>query len=394
MAERLPLRCAVVPPAPAPYREPLFRALAERLELSVIYQSRAQPSWDQASNWSAKEHEYPAIHLRSWQHARPGRTPIVWSRGLERALRRATPGCVVVSEYGPVSLRVLAWCRRHARAYVIFTECTSEINRLLSPAQLALHRRLARHADGVIAVSSRARARLEAFGVPSDRITVALQAADLEPVRAARMGRQRDRGRPLTVLGVARLVPDKNLAALITAFAATGLGPDDARLRIIGSGFLEADLRRLAERLRVPAQFAGAVAPGRIAAEYAGADVFALVSGYEPFGVAFREAAAAGLPIVASQVAGAVGDVAIGERNAILVDPERIDQITAALARLLRDATLRERMSVESLAIDRATDGHDVDAFAGAVGAATRRAQVGAAARRARGGHASADGRR
>lgn len=373
MAERLPLRCVIVPPAPAPYREPLFRALATRMELSVVYQSQAQPSWDQASGWSAADHDYPATHLRSWQRARAGRTPIVWSRGLERALRRAAPDCVVVSEYGPASLRVLAWCRRHRRAYVIFTECTSEIDPLLSPAQLALHRRLALAADGVIAVSSQARARLEAFGVQSERIAVALQSADLDPVRRAAEAATRDGQPPLTVLCVARLVPDKNLATLIEAFAATGLGPQAARLRIIGTGFLEADLQRLAARLRVPVQFAGGIAPAHLPAQYADADVFALVSSYEPFGVALREAAAAGLPIVASRVAGAVGDVAIGERNAILVDPDRIDEITAALARLTADRELRGRMAAESRAIDAATDGHDVDAFAGAVMAAAAR---------------------
>lgn len=381
MAERPPLRCVVVPPAPAPYREPLFRALAERLDLLVVYQSGAQPSWDQAANWFDGEHPYPATHLRSWQRARPGRTPMVWSRGLERALSSAEPDCVVASEYGPASLRALAWCRRHRRAYAVFTECTSEIDPLLSRPQLALHRRLARQADAVIAVSSRARARVRGFGVPDERIVVALQSADLAPVRTAAAARAATAGEPpdaeraFTVLTVARLVPDKNLAALIEAFAAALARPAQraARLRVVGTGFEEPGLRALAQRLGVPVQFAGAIAPAQLAAEYAQADVFALVSTYEPFGVAFREAAAAGLPIVASRVAGAVGDVAIGERNAILVDPARVDEIAAALSRLAGDGALRARMAAESRAIDAATDGRDVEAFAGAVVAAARR---------------------
>ena len=83
---------------------------------------------------------------------------MLWPRGLERALRAADPDVVVVSEYGPASLRVLNWCRRHRRAYVIFTECTPAIDSMLPGWQLALHRRLARHADGMIAASSAARA--------------------------------------------------------------------------------------------------------------------------------------------------------------------------------------------------------------------------------------------
>jgi glycosyltransferase involved in cell wall biosynthesis len=370
---RLPLRCVVMPPAPAPYREPLFRALHDRLDLLVLYQSAAQPSWDVGEGWFATEHPYPAAHLRSWQRGRPGRTPIVWPRRAERALRAADPDCVVVSEYGVTSLRALAFCRATGRAFVVFTECTSEIDSRLPPAQLRLHRWLARQADGVIAVSTAARARLLAFGVAPQRITVALQSADLEPVRAAAAGRTADDHRPLTVLSVGRLVPDKNLATLLRAFAQAGLSPEEAQIQIAGTGFLEQELRQLAGRLAVPVAFAGSVPPSDLPRLYAGADIYAAVSTYEPFGVTIREAAAAGLPLICTSVAGAAGDVAVDGRNAILIDPGRVDQVGSALSRLIRDGALRQRMGGESRAIDAATDGRDVDAFVAAVVAATRR---------------------
>ncbi len=123
------VRCAIVPPAPAPYREPLFRGLAQRLALCVIYQSQRQPSWDAGPDWAVTEHDYPARHLRSWQHRRPGRTPILWPRGLEHALASHDPDCVVAWEYGPASLRILRWCRLHGRAYVLFTECPARAAR-------------------------------------------------------------------------------------------------------------------------------------------------------------------------------------------------------------------------------------------------------------------------
>jgi glycosyltransferase involved in cell wall biosynthesis len=363
------LRCAIVPPTPVPYREPLFRALAERreLEICVIYQSAGQPSWDVAPDWFPTEHAYPAVHLRSRQRRRAGRTPVVLSRGLERALRAFDPDCVVVSEYGPASLRVLAWCRRHRRAYVIFSECTPQINSMLPRWQLALHRRLARHADGMIVTSSAARDRLRAFGVPDGRTTVALQAADVEPFRAA----PRDgHGGPVKVISAGRLVPDKNFATLIEAFARVG---GDAELEIIGTGFLEDELKQLATRCGVPVRFRGHVAPSEMPALYASADVYATVSTYEPFGVAIREAAAAGLPIVCSRTAGAAGDVAIDGRNALLVDPGSIDEVAGALARLVSDPDLRREMAAESRAIDSETDGVEVDAFVDAVTAAARR---------------------
>jgi glycosyltransferase involved in cell wall biosynthesis len=363
------VRCAIVPPTPVPNREPLFRALSERpeLEIRVIYQSAGQPSWDVPREWFPREHPYPAVHLRSWQRRRAGRTPMLWPRGLERALNAAEPDCVVVWEYGPASLRALAWCRRRQRGYAIFTECTPLIDSMLPGWQLALHRRLAREADALIAASSAARQRLQAFGVDDDRIHVALQAADLEPFRAVAPSRGQG---ALKVISVGRLVPDKNLATLIEALARLSA---PAELEIVGTGFLREELEQLARRRAVSVRFRGHVPPHELPGLYAAADVFAHISTYEPFGVAVREAAAAGLPIVCSRAAGAAGDVAIDGRNALLVDPHDTDQVTDALARLAADAALRTRMGAESRAIDRATDGAEVDGFLEAVTAAARR---------------------
>ena len=104
--------------------------------------------------------------------------------------------------------------------------------------------------------------------------------------------------------------------------------------------------------------------------------MYALISTYEPFGVAVREAAAAGLPIICTKTAGAAGDVAIEGRNALLVNPYSVEEVAGALERLVSDADLRRRMGDESRAIDRETDGSEVDAFADVV--------VKAAARRGR----------
>jgi glycosyltransferase involved in cell wall biosynthesis len=343
----------------------LFTALSERpeLELCVIYQSAGQPSWDVPADWFPSRHPYPAVHLRSWQRRRAGRTPVVSPRGLARALRKVDPDCVVVWEYGAASLRTLAWCRRHRRAYVIFTECTPQIDSMLPRWQLELHRRLARQADAVIAASSAARERLRAFRVPDDRIHIALQAADLERFRAVAP----DRRGGCRIISVGRLVPDKNFATLIRAV------PADAELEIVGTGFMEDELRELARRVGAPVRFRGHVSPDELPALYAAADVYALVSTYEPFGVAVREAAAAGLPIVCSGAAGAAGDVAIEGRNALLVEPGDVDEVASALSRLASDPELRARMADESRAIDRETDGSEVEAFAAAIAAASGR---------------------
>jgi glycosyltransferase involved in cell wall biosynthesis len=276
---------------------------------------------------------------------------------------------VVCSEFGPATLRALAWCRRNGRRLVILTEVTRDVEATLPRPQRALHRWLAGRADGFVAVSSRARERLLGIGVSPEAIELSLQSADLDPIRAAAAGRQaRSPGSPVRVLTVGRLVPDKNFGRLLGAFAAASISAQRAELHVHGVGPLEPALREAAGRLGVPAVFHGFSTGEEMAGAYAEADVFALLSTFEPFGVAVREAVAAGLPLLCSSRVGAVDDLAFHERNALLVDPEDEAAIATAIASFCHDARLRERLAAGSRAVDAEhAFGRDVEAFARAI---------------------------
>lgn len=373
------LRCAIVPPVPVPYREALFQRLAERDELTVqiVYQASSQASWDQSENWFPAAHRYAAVHLRPRQIARPGRSPITWPRGLEATLSAFAPDVVVVSEFGPATLRALAWCRARRRALVVLTEVTTAVQLTLARPQRLVHRWLARRADGFIAVSAAARERLLAIGAAPEAVTVSLQPIDEDALTRALATRRPVELAPVEVLAVARLVADKELGALLDAFAAAALKEDEATLRIVGGGPLERELRERAAALGVPARFSGAIGAGELPARYASAGLFVLPSRFEPFGVALREAVAAGLPVVCSTAVGAAADLARDGLNAILVAPGDVAALAAALDRVCRDAGLRREMGAASSAVaaQHPLDA-DVQAFAAAIKAAARAARA------------------
>jgi len=336
--------------------------LAERGRIAprVIYLAGAQPGWDQRPDWFAARGGYESEVLRSWQRRRAGRTPLMVARGLGAALGRAEPEVVVSSEYGPATWRALTWCRTHRRPLAIMSELTPWSDPMLSPLQRRVHRLLAPRVAGFVVFSSQGVTRLERLGVDPALVEVSVQSADLEPFRAVAHERSTADG-AVRVLSVGRLVADKNLALLIEAFAAAGFGEGEAQLELCGTGPLEGELKALAARLGAAVSFRGYAAPAELPALYAGADVLALASTYEPFGVTVREAAATGLPLLCTERAGAAGDVAVEGENALLVDPEDREAVTAALRSLVRDPALRRRLSAGSLAV---TERHPLEADA------------------------------
>ena len=330
----------------------------------VVYLAPSQPGWDQPSAWFSEPGGYSSEVLSAWQRSRPGRAPMTVARGVGRALTRARADCVVSWEYGPTTLRAMAWARRRGVPVLVFSELTPWSDEGLTALQRRVHRALAPRAAGFIVASSQGVERLRSLGIDPERVEVALQSADLSSIGppAARPDG------PARVLAVGRLVPDKNLDGLVAAFAEARFAPGEAVLEIRGAGPLEEELRAEAERLGVSLELPGPATPGELGGVYAGAHALALVSGYEPFGVTLREGAAAGLPLIASRRAGAVGDVAVEGENAIVVDPDDRAQITGALRRIVREPELRERLAAGSRAVtERHPPEADVEAWERAV---------------------------
>jgi glycosyltransferase involved in cell wall biosynthesis len=196
---------------------------------------------------------------------------------------------------------------------------------------------------GAICPSAETAAALRRYGIPAGRIAVVPPGTD-KP-RAAPAARAA--GAPLRLLAVASVTPRKGHLLLVDALAR--LTELDWHLRCIGSLTRDqataAALRRavaehgIAERVTL----AGEHPPERLAAEYQAADCFVLPSFHEGYGMAFAEALAHGLPIVAAR-AGAVPDT-VPDSAGLLVPPGDAAALAAALRRFIVDGALRQRLA-------------------------------------------------
>jgi glycosyltransferase involved in cell wall biosynthesis len=82
---------------------------------------------------------------------------------------------------------------------------------------------------------------------------------------------------------------------------------------------------------------------------YRTSHVFALPSSAEAFGIAAVEASASGLPVVAARVGG-LADIVDDGTTGYLVEPDDVDGLADALARLVGDPALRQRMGAAARA--------------------------------------------
>ncbi|MGY1704507.1 glycosyltransferase family 4 protein [Geodermatophilus sp. SYSU D00697] len=203
----------------------------------------------------------------------------------------------------------------------------------------AVSRWVYRRADHVLAVSSAIRDLLvDGFGVPADRVEVAL------PATTTRLpGRPPARPAAPVVGVVGRLVPEKGVDVFLRAASRVRAVVPWARFVVVGDGPLRADLqaRATAPGLDGAVEFTGYRddAPTVIA----GLDVLVVPSRSEGSPLVVCEAMAAGVPVVATRVGG-LPDLVEDRGSGFLVAPGDDEGIARAVVSLLLDPGTARRM--------------------------------------------------
>ena len=157
---------------------------------------------------------------------------------------------------------------------------------------------------------------------------------------------------------VANYRPVKRLDLLIDAFAAIARKQDNVRLMLVGEGDMRPEMER---------QIRGLGLEGRIrlhglaldpAPLYGMFDMVVQSSRSEGLPNALLEAAAAGLPIVATD-AGGTGEIVIDGVTGLLIQPGDAGALASALGRVTSDQELRARLGAAALQHAATTFGMD-----------------------------------
>ncbi len=279
---------------------------------------------------------------------------------MKRVLDELQPDAVGVSGYGMTDSRAaLKWCRSHGAIRVLMTESKADD----APRQWwkeLLKRFLVSQFGSALCGGSPHRAYLEQLGMKPELIFDRYDVVDNERFRsAAGVARQNsDRCEHLPglvdveesspyFLVSSRFIERKNLARLLSAFQAYRKEYSNGwRLVILGTGPLEAELRKQVEDQGIPdVTFAGFQQFDELVAYYAFAGAFIHPALQEQWGLVVNEAMACGLPMGVSRTVGAASDLVQDGVNGFKFDPTEAADIEKALSRLAANPEDRERMA-------------------------------------------------
>ncbi|TAK26069.1 MAG: glycosyltransferase family 1 protein [Chloroflexota bacterium] len=203
-------------------------------------------------------------------------------------------------------------------------------------AALVAARRCAR----VIAISHHMASWWQRIGTTADRIAVIPLGVDPSQYRPVERATARHTlGIPddeETILFVGRFSPEKNVQVAIRAVASLASRRPRLRLRLVGGGPREAELRALARDLGAEQSviFVGWAERSTVPTHYGASDAVVLPSTSEPFARVPIEAMAAGALVIGSRAGGTPDAIANGVTG-LLADPRDTEQWIVAIERVL-----------------------------------------------------------
>jgi glycosyltransferase involved in cell wall biosynthesis len=322
------MRLLLLTEIPAPFRIPAFNALAhaEKVELHVVVVSEHDPRRRYEVDVSSFEFDYRVLGGRSLEHR--GRW-LMLSRGLRRILVEVGPDAIIVGGWNqPAFWQALVTARLRRIPSLLWVESTARDARIGHGAAQALRRLALTLATGFIVPGKASADYLIGLGVDASRIAIA--ANTVEPGLTGNVDRESARKahgvEGCVFLYVGRLEHEKGPDVLVQA-----MHDVPATLVVVGDGSMREELTRMAPEGRVV--FAGHVARADLASWYAASDALVFPSRSDTWGMVLNEAAAAGLPLIASEVAGGAYDLIDPGVNGHIVPT----QDPAALARIMSD---------------------------------------------------------
>jgi 1,2-diacylglycerol 3-alpha-glucosyltransferase len=343
----------------APYRIPVFNALARRagVDLHTIFLAETDKALRQWRIYTDEiRFSYEVLPFWRW---RAGKSSFLINRGLWSALNKVSPQVIICGGYNyAASWEALLWARRHGVEFVLWSESNGQDARGGRAWVEFLKAYFLRHCDRFVVPGKASFEYLRSLGSPEASILTAPNAVDnslfatqAESIRAHPAEfREKLKLPSRFILFVGRLVPEKGVFDLLEAYAKLESGVrSEVGLVFAGDGVSRGELAQRAKRISPGAvSFPGFAQREDLAGLYALAETLVLPTHSDPWGLVVNEAMACGLPIIVSSVAGCSADLVEDGWNGYVVPPRDSEKLSVAIDSVVRQPGLRQQMRARS----------------------------------------------
>lgn len=221
---------------------------------------------------------------------------------------------------------IAAILKKQVNIPLVITEHSSSINKSKIDSKLYRKALIAyENADAVISVSPALSERIESvFGISSICIPNIVDTEIFEYTPKLNNGK-------FNFVSVGNLIYTKRMDLLIKAFCRSFANNEDVTLTIFGGGRERKNLANIiAEcKLQDKIQLTGVCPRSSIAEKFKKSDCFVLPSQSETFGVAYIEALASGLPVIATKCGGP--ESFINKENGIMINVDDENELIKAM---------------------------------------------------------------
>jgi glycosyltransferase involved in cell wall biosynthesis len=344
----------------APYRIPLFNALAQHpeVDLHVIFLAETDPNLRQ---WQIYKDEIQFSYqvLPSWRK-RVGKYNILLNRGMAGALVKAAPDVILCGGYNyAASWQSLIWARVHKIPFVLWSESNAQDLRRGHALVESLKTEFLRKCSGFVVPGRSALEYLRVHKIKEDVIFTAPNAVDNDFFAASAVAARQNaatRRRELALPGryflfAGRLVREKGVFELLSAYAKLDESiRQQVGLAFVGDGASRPQLEEQAASISLGViRFAGFAQREQLATYYALAELLILPTYTDTWGLVVNEAMACGLPVILSRAAGCAADLVRENWNGLVVPPRDASSLMSAMQSLAHQPHLRATMGANSV---------------------------------------------
>ncbi len=346
-------RVVIITEIIAPYRIPVFNALARlpEIDLHVIFLAETDSAqW----KWRVYKEEIQFSYevLRSWRGRVAGNT-FLFNWGVSAALKRFLPDSIVFGGYNYLaSWKGLLWARSHGVPALLWAESNVNDRRSRNPIVEFLKSTFIRACRAFVVPGRSSHNYLSGYGVAVSDIFTAPNAVDNNLFAAGAEAARKDERRfrdclnlpDRYLLFVGRFVREKGIFDLLDGYALLPAEKqDEVGIVFVGDGPERAELaRRVANLCKGEIRIVGFAQRDQLAIYYGLADVFIFPTHSDPWGLVVNEAMACGLPILATAVAGCVADLVSHGDNGLVVTARDVSGMAKAIAAMLDMGRLQQ----------------------------------------------------